>query len=99
MATSAKQANTVSKPWGRKIVVVHRRALVDKYKLSGYSKITAALASLVVNDGANGIKTKIVLVDSLVPKGGVAAIKARNAGKFKSAVDRIYTRERELPNI
>ncbi|MDO0828639.1 hypothetical protein VDP73_02110 [Xanthomonas campestris pv. campestris] len=66
---------------------------MDKYKLSGYSKITAALASLVVNDGANGIKTKIVLVDSLVPKGGVAAIKARNAGKFKSAVDRIYTRE------
>lgn len=90
MATNANQLNAAKRFSERKIVIVHKRALVGKYTLAGYSRIMAALDALVTDDGVRGIKTKIVLVDSMVPKGGVAAAVARNAGKFKSAVDYFY---------
>lgn len=94
MATRVKQSASTIGAAERKVVIVHRRALVDKYKSAGYSRIRLALDALITHDRSRGINTKIALVDSLVPLGGTAATFARNAGKFKSAVDLIYKRKR-----
>lgn len=76
-------------PSARKIVVVHKRALVQKYTTVGYNGIRGALRALVLDDQGRGIATKIVLIDNKVPLGGVSATIPRWSGKFKAAVDSI----------
>lgn len=77
----------------KKLLIVHKRALEEKYKKSGYSKVEASLKKLIKADSDHNIETKIAFLDTKVPTGGTAAATARNSGKFKSAVDDLYKSE------
>jgi hypothetical protein len=90
MPKTTKQAKPLLRLSVRKVVIVHKRALVGKYGVAGYAKIKSALDAMVLDDRSRGISTRIALVDAKVPAGGVSATVPSKAGKFKAAVDSIY---------
>jgi hypothetical protein len=77
----------------KKLLIVHKRALEQKYGKNGYSKVENALKDLVAADAVHNMRTKIVSLDTQLPMGVTAATIAKHSGKFKSAVDVIYKSE------
>lgn len=77
-------------PLPRKLILVHKRALVGKYTAAGYTKIKAAIDKLIAADKKRGVASKLVLLDSKLPAGGMDIAVPSKSGKFKAAIDHVF---------